>query len=189
MKLKRVIQLPTKTKENLTLEMDVDENNFLYSVDLMEKRVQEVYAFYKGEVKVPKSTPIKDPVVKAHIKLKEKMTKKKNTSSEEGTAFDSIAEDAKDFNAFNVKITRIGEEASGETAGKEWAMQSLTIEDYQQEERTVIAWRDQIDLFRSLRVGDMIDVIDISEYSEYTLKGNIKKQFVLGKKSVIQGAE
>ncbi len=182
MKLTRVIQLKKKD-ETLTLEMKADPNNFVYCVDFMEKRAQEVYGYYEGKIKVQKFPP----------KEEKEKPKKKPTSSkkkEEGTAFDSISEDAKDFNVFNVTITRIGEESSGETDGKEWAMQALTVEDHQAEERTVIAWRDQIDLFRSLRVGDMIDVIDIEKYNEYTPKnGRLKKQFVLGSKSMIQGAE
>ena len=56
MKLKRVIKLPKKD-ETLTLEMDADHDNFVHHVDLMEKRAEEVYAYFKGEIKVPKSPP------------------------------------------------------------------------------------------------------------------------------------
>lgn len=172
MKLKRVITLPTKTKETLTLEMDVDAENFIYSVDFMEKRVQEIYDFYQGKIKVPKSPP---------------KPKKKPTSSKsaEGTAFDSIPLDAVEFNLFNVEITRIGASQRGTTAGKDWSMQSVAIKDSKGKTRELIAWGDHIDNFAALNVGDMIDIDLVSKVTEY--KG--KHQYTLGSNTEIRGAE
>ena len=173
MKLKRVIQLPTKTKETLTLEMNVDENNFIHSVDFMEKRVQEVYGFYEGNVKVPKSPP----------KKKEK-PKEINKEFNEGTAFDSISLDSEDFNLFNVEITRIGEIQTGTTGGNDWQMHSITVKDVKDKTRDLIAWGDNIELFDSLKVGDMLDIERVSKIKEY--KG--KHQYTLGKDTEIKGA-
>lgn len=181
MKLKRVIILPTRTKETLTLEMDVDAENFIYSVDFMEKRVQEIYAFYKGEVKVPKSTPKKEEKVKKVIS---------KPPSGEGTAFDSIPLDAKEFNLFNVTVTHVGEAQSGTTAGKDWSMQSVSIKDSKGKTRELIAWADQTSIFGIVSVGDVLDIDLLSKVIEYTnKKGATTIQYQIGSNTEIRGAE
>ena len=179
MKLKRVIQLPTKTKETLTLEMDVDEDNFVYSVDFMEKRAQEVYGFYEGKIKVPKSPP------------KEKIGKGIFKEKIEGTAFDSIPLNSEDFNLYNVEITRIGEEQTGPTkSGGIWYMRSITIKDTKGKLRDLIAWGDPRNLFAALKVGDMIDIDLLSKVSEYTNKrGQKTVQYTASESTEIRGAE
>ena len=179
MKLKRVIQLPTKNKETLTLEMDVDEDNFVYSVDFMEKRVQEVYGYYEGKIKVPKSSPKKEEKPKTR-----RVTPR--PPSGEGTAFDSISLDSEDFNLFNVAITRIGEIQTGTAkTGNDWQMHSITVKDVKDKTRDLIAWGDHIELFDSLKVGDMLDIERVSKIKDY--KG--KHQYTLGKDTEIKGAE
>ena len=173
MKLKRVIQLPTKN-ETLTLEMEINPENILYSVDIIEQKVKEIYDYFEGNVKVPKSSP----------KKKEK-PKEINEEFNEGTAFDSISLDSEDFNLFNVEITRIGEIQTGTTGGNDWQMHSITVKDVKDKTRDLIAWGDHIELFDSLKVGDMLDIERVSKIKEY--KG--KHQYTLGKDTEIKGAE
>ena len=181
MKLKRVIQLKKKD-ETLTLEMEVPDSRTLNGVEFIEERVKEIDGYLKGETKVPKSTPIKDPVVEAHIKLNEK---------KEGTAFDSIALDSEDFNLYNVEITRIGETQTGTAkTGSDWQMQSITIKDTKGKLRDLIAWGDHTEIFNSLKVGDMIDIDLLSKVSEYTNKrGQKTVQYTVSESTEIRGAE
>ena len=185
MKLKRVITLPTITKETLTLEMDVDAENFIYSVDFMEKRVQDVYDFYEGKTKVPKFTPKK----KEEKSITE--IKPKYLESAEGTAFDSIPLDATDFNLFNVEIKRVGEVHSGDRKdGGQYQMQSVSIKDTKGKTRELIAWGDHNAQFDSLQVGDMLDIDLLSKVTEYkNKKGVTTIQYLVGGKTVIRGAE
>lgn len=178
MKLKRVIQLPKKN-ETLTLEMDtVDTDKFLYYIDRLEQRVKDVYDFYEGKVKVPKSTPKKD-------QQPPKLTGS-GSSPNEGTAFDSIPLDAEDFNLFNVEITRIGDLQTGTAkTGNDWQMRSITVKDTKGKLRDLIAWGDHTQLFDSLKIGDVLDIDLVSKVKEY--KG--KHQYTLGSNTEIRGAE
>ena len=173
MKLKRVIQLKLKG-ESLTLEMEVPDSRTLNAVDFIEERVKEIDDYLKGKLTVPKSPPTK----------KEK-PKEINKEFNEGTAFDSISLDSEDFNLFNVEITRIGEIQSGTTGGNDWRMHSITVKDVKDKTRDLIAWGDHIELFESLKVGDMLDIERVSKIKEY--KG--KHQYTLGKDTEIKGAE
>ena len=178
MKLKRVIQLK-KEGETYTLKMETNSRNYLHCVSLIEERVKEIRELLDGKIKLPKSPP----------KKKEK-PKEINKEFNEGTAFDSISLDSEDFNLFNVEITRIGEIQSGTTGGNDWQMHSITVKDVKDKTRDLIAWGDHIELFESLKVGDMLDIDKILEIKEYQPKRGAKKiQFVLGDDTTIKGAE
>ena len=174
MKLKRVIQLK-KEGETYTLKMETNSRNYLHCVSLIEERVKEIRELLDGKIKLPKSSPEK----------KEK-PKEINKEFNEGTAFDSISLDSEDFNLFNVEITRIGEIQTGTAkTGNDWQMHSITVEDVKGKTRDLIAWGDHIELFESLKVGDMLDIERVSKIKEY--KG--KHQYTLGKDTEIKGAE
>ena len=175
MKLKRVIQLKKKDETLTIIDDEVEHDDFVYYLDRLEKRAQEVYGFYEGNVKVPKSTP----------------KPKQTDEPTEGTAFDSIPLDSEDFNLYNVEITRIGEEQTGPTkSGGVWYMRSITIKDTKGKLRDLIAWGDPRNLFAALKVGDMLDIDSLSEVSEYTNKrGQKTVQYTVSESTEIRGAE
>ena len=126
--------------------------------------------------------PATERVVKEEITLKELFV---------GTAFKGIALSAKDFNLLSVDVSKIFPESSGNRKdGSEWNKLSLTITDFQDERRELIAWDANIDKIARLRLGDRLDIHNVQKVTEFVKKDGTKVlQFTLGDNSTVEIVE
>ena len=87
-----------------------------------------------------------------------------------GTLFADIDLEFEQFDVRGVHIAKIFPEKTfiRKSDGGEGQKQSLIIKDFNDQERELIAWGSDIDKFRSLRVGDMLNIENIKKVSEYT---------------------
>jgi len=87
----------------------------------------------------------------------------------EGTSFADIDLEYEQFDIKQITIAKIFPEKSGPTKdGNQWQKQSIIITDHTGTERELIAWGSDIDKFRNLRVGDLLNIECIKKVSEYT---------------------
>lgn len=164
MKIRRRIQL-AKQHEFYEIEEEFTHGNTLHIVAQMEKDAKDIEDFLLGNIRLPK-TPQKTETP---------------TSSEpraEGTPFNRIDVDTKDFNLINVEITKVYPVKSGtrKTDGTEWVKQSLMIKDVYGEERELVAWGDHTEKFENMLTGYKLTIMNVSKVTEY----KDKLQFVIG---------
>jgi hypothetical protein len=100
-----------------------------------------------------------------------------------GTSFADIDLGYEQFDVRGVDIAKIFPEKSfiRKSDGGEGQKQSIIIKDHEDTERELIAWGSDIDKFRSLRVGDRIDILCIKNVKEYTHSktGKVSTQFTI----------
>jgi len=113
---------------------------------------------------------------------------KKEEPTTDRHRFADIDLEFKDFDVLGVDVNKIFSEKSGTSAeGKEWHKQSIIITDYEGKRREVIAWGDHIEKFRSLRVGDRVDLHCLLKVSEYKKRdGTTQVQYTVGTDTQIE---
>ena len=88
-------------------------------------------------------------------------------------------------------MSKIFPESSGNRKdGSEWNKLSLTITDFQDERRELIAWDANIDKIARLRLSDRLDIHNVQKVTEFAKKDGTKVlQFTLGDNSTVEIVE
>ena len=111
---------------------------------------------------------------------------KKKKTKKERTSFKGVTEDAQDFDLLDVFVSKIFDRKTGTSkSGIEWEKQSIIIRDTYEETRELIAWRDEIEKFDGLSVGDLVDCYSVEKVTLY----KEKHQYTVGRNTDIKVVE